>query len=294
MDELIQKSLDKAFQLLDKVLEPSAVELGLLARDQIAYWRLCNQIRLLEKVKDLCSKHNITPKKIQAKLVYNFLEKASIEDDEYLQDIWAIMFSNMVDSEQNIDNNVLPNILSQLSTNELKIIDSAYIKEEERDESILAEIKNLKKKWNLDDSELLIQKFIGRFEETKIPATELDSFFYRSKNKCDTKNTFNKNPKSKEEAISKIFFYFEWLATRYEDESKEYLIQINEITELELANLSRLGLVKENIMVRPNKYHKDGYSEISPMPYVTITKLGLELIHACQEKVSSTSSASQT
>jgi hypothetical protein len=55
-------------------------------------------------------------------LLVPYLENAGLEEDEFLQDKWATMLGNMLDSEQNIENNIFPFILSQISKNEFEAL----------------------------------------------------------------------------------------------------------------------------------------------------------------------------
>ena len=60
-------------------------------------------------------KTNIPTKIISLKLLCPLLDYSALEEDEVLQDKWATLLGNMVDSEQNIENHVFPYILSQIS-----------------------------------------------------------------------------------------------------------------------------------------------------------------------------------
>ena len=121
-DELITRALDKGLDLfkevLGKIVKPPAEELGLLLKDQITYFRTRNAVSIWMKWVNYCELHHINQKNIQLKLLVPILDNASLEEDEYLQDKWAILLGNLVDSEQNIEGNVFPYLLSQISTNE--------------------------------------------------------------------------------------------------------------------------------------------------------------------------------
>lgn len=118
----IEKGLDSAKGFLDKLIMPSVEEVGLLMKDKVAAWRLSNQIKILNKAQEKCVENNISPKAISLKILCPYLEYASLEEDEYMQDKWANLLTNLVDSEQNIENNIFPYILSQISKNEYEIL----------------------------------------------------------------------------------------------------------------------------------------------------------------------------
>jgi hypothetical protein len=118
----IEKSLDLAKGFLQTLVGPSVEELGLLLSDNVKLWRLKNQIRNLEKVKNIVDKENIDVKQVNLKVLIPYLEGVSLEEDETLQNLWANLFVNYIDSKKNLTINVYPNILKQLSTNEVKIL----------------------------------------------------------------------------------------------------------------------------------------------------------------------------
>lgn len=105
---------------------PSVEEVGLLMKDKVASWRLSNQIKILNKAQEKCAKNNISPKAISLKLLCPYLENASLEEDEYMQDKWANLLTNLVDSQQNIENNIFPYILSQISKDEYEFIEYIF------------------------------------------------------------------------------------------------------------------------------------------------------------------------
>lgn len=60
---------------------------------------------------------------ISPKLLTPLLEYASLEDNEKLQDKWATLLANMVDSDQNVENHVFPYLLSQVSIQEFELLE---------------------------------------------------------------------------------------------------------------------------------------------------------------------------
>ena len=127
--KLIDKSLDLAKSLLSKILGPPIEELGLLLGDNVKYLRYKNQIRILEKAEKYISKKSLSTKQIPIKILVPLLDKASLEEDEYLQEKWANMLVNMVTSEKNYQSQIFPYILSQLSKDEYSEMLVLYDKE---------------------------------------------------------------------------------------------------------------------------------------------------------------------
>lgn len=139
---VVEKSIDVAKGFVDKLITPSIEELGLLAKDQISLWRFKNQVRILNRAKAICEKNNISVKAIPPKLLCPYLEYASLEDDPDLQDTWATLLVNMVDSEQNIQNHVFPYILSQLSKDEFRLLESVFMEKRDRVAKLQAELSD--------------------------------------------------------------------------------------------------------------------------------------------------------
>jgi len=118
----IEKSLDLVKDFLQKLVGPSVDELGLLFSDNVKLWRLKNQIRNLEKVKKIVDEEKINIKQVNLKILIPYMEGVSLEDDDRLQEMWAKLFANYIDTTKNLTINVYPNILKQLSTNEVTIL----------------------------------------------------------------------------------------------------------------------------------------------------------------------------
>jgi hypothetical protein len=137
----IEKGFDIAKDFLDKLILPSIEEVGLLMRDKITYWKFKNQVKILNKAKSYCDRNNISTKAISLKILCPLLENAALEENEEMQDKWAILLSNLVDSHQNIENHVFPYILSQLSINEFKEIEKEFNKNRIRVEKETSELE---------------------------------------------------------------------------------------------------------------------------------------------------------
>lgn len=140
----LEKGIDLAKDFLDKLIIPSVEETGLLLRDKVTLWKFKNQVRTLNKAKEYCEKHNINPKTISLKLLCPLLDYSALEESEELQDKWAILLTNLVDSEQNIENHVFPYILSQISTNEFSIMENVFDDQVSRRNKLSKELEQFK------------------------------------------------------------------------------------------------------------------------------------------------------
>lgn len=121
----IEKGLDLAKDFLGKLISPTIEEVGLLISENVKFLRFKNQVNILLKAKDYVEKKKINLKEIPIKILVPLLDNASLEDNEELQDKWANMIVNLVDSQMNLQNQIFPYLLSQISIeeyNELKIL----------------------------------------------------------------------------------------------------------------------------------------------------------------------------
>jgi len=122
----IEKSLDLVKDFLQKLAGHSLDELGFTFSDNMKLRRLKNQIRNFEKVKKMVEDSSITMQQINLKVLFPYLENVSLEEDETLQQLWANLIVNYIDSKENLTINVYPHILKHLSSNEITILN--YLK----------------------------------------------------------------------------------------------------------------------------------------------------------------------
>ena len=121
-----EKLIDIGNDFLQKFAGPSAIEKGLIWGDNMKLRRLENQIKNFKKVKDIVEKENISIKQVNLKVLFPYLEGVSLEEDEQLQDLWANLFANYIDADKNVVVNVYPSILTQISTEEVKLLEEIY------------------------------------------------------------------------------------------------------------------------------------------------------------------------
>ena len=118
----IEKGLELVKGFLEKAIGPAIEELGETFADNVRLRRLKNQIRNFEKAKKIADEAKIDIKQINLKALVPYLEGVSLEEDETLQEMWANLFVNYIDSKKNLTINVFPDILRQLSTEEVDIL----------------------------------------------------------------------------------------------------------------------------------------------------------------------------
>jgi len=280
----VEKGLDIAKDFLDKLIIPTVEETGLLLKDKVTMWRFKNQVKMLNRAEEHCKKNNIDPKKISLKQICPLLDYAALEEDDILQDKWALLLSNMVDSDQNIENHVFPYILSQISKNEFLIIETAVEINVERVRKLNAELEEVKRKNEP------VQK------EIKEKLESIDKQIKEKKEKKEYYWEFQHDKWKIEEELRKV--------NKREEELRKNLrepdyVTYGDLKEFEMANLQRLGLIKvteknyayvesHRIKNEPDSEYlhlEDAVVRIEPdYEEITLTELGKLFVLACTEK----------
>jgi len=283
----IEKGIDIAKGFADKLVLPPIEELGLLIKDQMSYWRFSNKVRILNKAKDICEKNNISVKAIPPKLLCPYLDNASLEDDNELQDKWAALLVNMVDSQQNIQNHVFPYILSQLSKEEFNLLESALIEKNRRVEELQKELNDFLA--DRPDVELSLNKNLNELKQ------ELENIEESDKRKFASPWWKLRSKIRKVENELRSLDFKETAFNRKINAPQQIPEQI--IEEFEIANIIRLGLAKvvyeamadtHSIEVpggEPDDYTTVDFDiDIETETSTILTQLGELFIDACREK----------
>ena len=286
----IEKGLDSAKSFLDKLINPSIEEIGLLLKDKVALWRFKNQVKMVNKASEYCIKNNIKPREIPLKILCPLLEYSSLEEDETLQDKWSILLSNLADSEINIQNHVFPYLLSQISIDEFELIESTFISHLERKNKILNELDSFRIERPMRETELNKNK--ESLKQAK--NTKIDSGV----------NLYGPELRPIRDGIMKIESELKSLE-RIESNlvirsSQPAYVPIDELEEFETANLLRLGLIQTRQETYANSqtleipmntdYEFREYSyvdlevELDSEEHHILNELGQLFIRACQEK----------
>lgn len=118
----IEKGFELVKDLLSSIAGPAANEIGEMFGDTIRQYRYRNQLKIFKKTKEYVERKGISLKTINLKILVPLLETSSLEENEELQSKWASMIVNMADSSANLQNQIFPHILGQLSINEYKAL----------------------------------------------------------------------------------------------------------------------------------------------------------------------------
>lgn len=287
----LEKGLDLAKDFLDKLIMPAVEETGLLIKDRVTLWKLKNQINILNKTKEYCEKHNIEPRRINFKLLVPLIETSALEEEEFLQDKWAVLLANMVDSEQNIENHVFPYILSQISIDEFIFIEENFLLKKIRIKKINTEIEYIRVSSPEEEKDLLskIAEIENKLKIEKIEIANKDSTSPKIKllNLSVSLTKYRNRLRSLNNRIT-------ILKNRIKE--PQTILNIGEIKGFEISNLIRLGLIKEVHETFANSQSielpdpQDYWSsvdfdiDIESNVRFELTELGEIFIEACSEK----------
>lgn len=233
----IEKGMDIAKTFIDKLIIPSVEEVGLLIKDKVTMWRFNNQVKMIIKAKEKCEDLGISPKTISLKTLCPLLEYASLEDNEILQDKWASLLANMVDSTKNIENHVFPYLLSQVSVDEFMMIEAVYKMKVER---------VVKKEQELND---FIMTKSEVESQLKYEIEQIDQILKEKKEKKI--DVFETQKQKWDKAQELRLLEFKEKAIKNSIKKPEYIPNAD-LKDYEISNLLRLGIIKN--IPRPYAY----------------------------------------
>lgn len=103
----------------------SKVGIFQMVSDQFGYWRQLNLIRVAEKFKKKCEKRGIDPRQVSPKFLAQFIEAASFDDEEDIQEIWADILAKESQKPGSVSLRTISSLKS-LSKDEAGIFRSLY------------------------------------------------------------------------------------------------------------------------------------------------------------------------
>lgn len=113
--------------IVKTVAGPAADEIALVLRDRVREIRFRRQVRFFSKVKKLCSEAKIKPQAVRLPLLLDIIDRASVEPDDELQDLWANLLANAADpTYKGLISTAFPEILRQLSRDEAAFLEEFY------------------------------------------------------------------------------------------------------------------------------------------------------------------------
>jgi hypothetical protein len=126
--DAVNTSVNKSFEgiegFLKSVCVPALDEIGLLLRDQVRHWRLCNILRIMEKAK---GKLGFEEEQLQIqahpRVALAIIENGSLNDSDEVQEMWAELFaSSCTKTGQEDENLIFVDLLKQLTVAEARVL----------------------------------------------------------------------------------------------------------------------------------------------------------------------------
>lgn len=107
-NEVISKAIDLASgvgKFLKTIVGPAASEIGLMLGDSVRFYRYKNLVRIAEKVEAIEKVRQLEGKAIEIPMRYAIpiIEFASKDDDDVIQNRWALLIANAIDSNVKLD-----------------------------------------------------------------------------------------------------------------------------------------------------------------------------------------------
>ena len=127
----IKDAIETLYKPIESILKtlagPAAEEFGFALRDSVRMYRFKRQVRLFKQFEKICSDANIKPQSVKLPLLFDIIERASVEDDDELQDLWANLLVNAANpARKTMVSRAFPEILKQLSKQEAIFLSAAY------------------------------------------------------------------------------------------------------------------------------------------------------------------------
>jgi hypothetical protein len=134
INTLVKGAVDGASAFLSRICLPASEEFGLLLRDKVGHWRAINLVKIAEKTE---RKLNAIPKTGEChahpRIASLILEHSSWVDTDEIQDMWAgLLASSCTEDGKDDSNLIFINLLSQLSTLQVRVLNFACEKAEKK------------------------------------------------------------------------------------------------------------------------------------------------------------------
>lgn len=112
---------------VNKLLGPSADELGITIAEHARIYRLKNAFNLFRKANEMAVKAGFEPQQVSMKTFLPLLEGASLEEENSIVDKWAALLANASNPTKKVDvKPVYADILRQLTPQEAQLLDNLF------------------------------------------------------------------------------------------------------------------------------------------------------------------------
>lgn len=123
--ETIGKAVNGLGQFFGKICMPAAEELGFYLRDKMHIYRVKNLYKIVQKVETKLEKKALS--EIDPRTLINFVEKASLCDDDCIQNMWAGLLAGKITQGTQDDTDLIYyTMLNSLTSYQARIIHIIY------------------------------------------------------------------------------------------------------------------------------------------------------------------------
>ena len=125
VNTITKGTVDGASAFLSRICLPAAEEFGLLLKDRVSAWRAKNAVEIANKAQLLLEKQaGSLVLSAHPRIIYSTIENGSWAEDDFMQSFWAGLLASSCTSDGKDESNlILINILSQLTTSQVKLIE---------------------------------------------------------------------------------------------------------------------------------------------------------------------------
>jgi hypothetical protein len=130
-DKAVEELANTTRHYLDQILLAPLSEVGLLARDQISFWRFKNQVKMVGKAQKLIQERKLSPESVKNSVlpeqIVPLIEEGSNAADPELNDMFAKLLASAIDPKtKDLVHPSYAKIVAQLSPLEARIIKTIY------------------------------------------------------------------------------------------------------------------------------------------------------------------------
>lgn len=118
-------ALEPVNDFVKRIGGPLADELGEYLAAFVKPYRVAQQVKAMQKAKQMLKEAGIAPNAVPPRLLLPILEGASIEDDEDLHSRWAALLANAASSPDSVHPSYVE-ILKQLTPEDARLLDKLY------------------------------------------------------------------------------------------------------------------------------------------------------------------------
>lgn len=142
LSELPKGLVQGAQAFLDRLLGPTVDETSQLLADKVRYRRFKNQVKIIAGARTVLADAGLEPRSVPLRTLIPLVEKASLEEDPGLQEMWSNLLANAATSDAREGlHRLCVDVLSSISPREALMLQHAYGEYKRKRPELLAKLK---------------------------------------------------------------------------------------------------------------------------------------------------------